>query len=278
MKEKIWLITGASKGLGLEITKAALANGDKVIAAVRKNADQLMEELRQVDKLVVVEFDVTNEAAVKAGVEKGIAHFGRIDVLVNNAGYGLLGASEEASGEEVRKQYDTNVFGMLNVIRAVLPYMRQQRSGHIINISSLFAYLASAPGFGIYGSTKFAVEGISEGLALEVKHLGINVTAAAPGLFSTNFAAPDSYQSTNHIIEAYHDSVGKVRGFIGQLNGNQPGDPVKLARVITRLAESENPPLHLPIGKDAIAAFRTKTISMQKEVDEWETISASTDH
>jgi NAD(P)-dependent dehydrogenase (short-subunit alcohol dehydrogenase family) len=278
MKQKIWFITGASKGFGLEIAKATLANGDKVIATVRKNADQLVEELRQGDNVMVVELDVTKEDQVTAGVQKGIARFGRIDVLVNNAGYGLLGASEEASGEEVRKQYDTNVFGMLNVIRAVLPYMRKQRSGHIINISSLFAYLASAPGFGIYGSTKFAVEGISEGLALEVKQLGINVTAVAPGLFSTSFAAPDSYQSSKKIMEAYKDTVGKVRAFIGKLNGNQPGDPSKLARVIIRLAESEDPPLHLPIGKDAVAAFRTKTASMQKEIDEWEAISASTDH
>jgi NAD(P)-dependent dehydrogenase (short-subunit alcohol dehydrogenase family) len=278
MKQKVWFITGASKGFGLEIAKAALANGDKIVATVRKNPQALAAGLKQEDKVLVVQLDVTKEHEVKAGVQKAIARFGRIDVLVNNAGYGLLAATEEASGEEVRKQYDTNVFGLLNVTRAVLPYMRSQKSGHIINTSSLFGYLASYPGFGIYGSTKFAVEGISEGLALEVKGLGIHVTSAAPGLFSTNFTSIDSYQTSDIILDAYQETVGSVRGLIGQLHGNQPGDPAKLAQVIIKLAESENPPLHLPIGKDAVAAFRTKTAQMEKEVDEWEAISGSTDH
>ena len=198
--------------------------------------------------------------------------------LVNNAGYGLLAATEEASDEEVKRQYDTNVFGLLNVTRAVLPHMRSQRSGHIINISSLFGYIASVPGFGIYGSTKFAVEGISEGLALEVKPLGIHVTSVAPGLFSTSFASTESYQTSKLIIEDYKETVGSVREGFGKLDGNQPGDPSKLAKVIIQLAESENPPVHLPIGKDAVAAFRTKTDIMQKEISVWENISISTDH
>src|SRR5690606_12099352 len=160
---------------------------------------------------IVVQVDVTKDHEVRIGVEKAIQKFGRIDVLVNNAGYGLVAATEEASDEEVKKQYDTNDFGLLNVIRTVLPHMRQQRSGHIINISSLFGYSASVPGFGIYGSTKFAVEGISEGLALEVKHLGIHVTSAAPGLFRTSFASTESYRSSKKIIESYQQTVGTVR-------------------------------------------------------------------
>ncbi|MDB5089594.1 MAG: NADP-dependent 3-hydroxy acid dehydrogenase YdfG, partial [Mucilaginibacter sp.] len=200
-KQKVWFITGASKGFGLEIAKAALAAGDKVVATVRSNADGLRSKLQQDNEVLVVSLDVTNEQQVKEGVQNAISRFGHIDVLVNNAGYGLLGATEEASDEEVRKQYDTNVFGLLNVTRAVLPHMRSQHSGHIINISSLFGYTASAPGFGLYGSTKFAVEGISEGLALEVKPLGIHVTAAAPGLFSTNFTSPDAYQPSKVILD-----------------------------------------------------------------------------
>jgi len=277
-KQKVWFITGASKGFGLEIAKAALAAGDKVVATVRSNADGLRSTLQQDNDTLVVSLDVTNEQQVKEGVQNAISRFGRIDVLVNNAGYGLLGATEEVSDEEVRKQYDTNVFGLLNVTRAVLPHMRSQHSGHIINISSLFGYTASAPGFGLYGSTKFAVEGISEGLALEVKPLGIHVTAAAPGLFSTNFTSPDAYQPSKVILDAYQETVGGVRDVVGQLHGNQPGDPAKLAGVIIQLAASENPPLHLPIGTDAVASFKTKTEQMGKEVAEWEAVSSSTDH
>jgi NAD(P)-dependent dehydrogenase (short-subunit alcohol dehydrogenase family) len=277
MKQKVWFISGASKGFGLEIAKAALTNGDRVVATVRKNHEELEASFNARDKMLLVQLDVTNEQEVKVGVEKAILGFGRIDVLVNNAGYGLLAATEEASDEEVKKQYDTNVFGLLNVTRAVLPYMRGQGWGHIINISSLFGYMASIPGLGIYGSTKFAVEGISEGLALEVKGLGIYVTAVAPGLFRTGFASTDSYRSSELIINSYMETVGSVRQHISKLNGNQPGDPSKLAAVIIQLAQSENPPVHLPIGKDAIAAFRTKTEIMQKEISAWEAIAGNTD-
>ena len=309
-KQKVWFITGASKGFGFEIAKAALAAGDKVVGTVRSNAEGLESALAgRKNALVgpkggdgtwpgaggetlpgaggeaspgadgetlVVTLDVTKEAEVKKGVEEAIARFGRIDVLVNNAGYGLLGAVEEVSDEEVKKQYATNVFGLLNVTRAVLPHMRSQHSGHIINISSLFGYLATLPGLGLYGSTKFAVEGISEGLALEVKPFGIHVTAAAPGLFRTSFTSAESYQSSRIVLDAYKDTVGTIRVAIDQLDGNQSGDPVKLAQLLVKLANEENPPLHLPIGKDAIDSFRTKTGQMTKEVDEWETESVGT--
>lgn len=277
-KEKVWFVTGASKGFGLEIAKAALAAGDKVVATVRNNPEQLRSTLQQDDKLLVVVLDVTKEGQVKEGVLNAIAKFGAIDVLVNNAGYGLLGATEEASDEEVRRQYDTNVFGLLNVTRAVLPHMRHKKTGHIINISSLFGYGASTPGLGIYGSTKFAVEGISEGLALEVGPLGIHVTAVAPGLFSTEFVSANSYQAARVVLDDYKETVGAIRQAIVHLDGRQPGDPAKLARVIVKLAETKNPPLHLPIGKDAVAAFRTKTEKIEKEVNEWEEVSSSTDH
>lgn len=275
---KVWFITGASKGFGLEIVKSALAAGNRVAATVRGNTPQLNDLLDAEGRLLIVKLDVTHEDEVKVGVAEAIAKFGQIDVLVNNAGYGLLGATEEATDQEVRKQYDTNVFGLLNVTRAVLPHMRSRKSGHIINISSLFGYGASVPGFGLYGSTKFAVEGISEGLALEVNALGIKVTAAAPGLFSTSFASSESYSPSATVLEAYQDTVGGVRNSIGHFDGKQPGDPAKLAAVILELAENENPPLHLPIGKDAVATFRTSREKTETEVAEWEAVSSSTDH
>lgn len=278
MKNKVWFVTGASKGFGFEIAKAVLAGGDSVVATVRKNAGDLAARLGGGDRALVVTLDVTNEKEVKAGVQAAIDRFARIDVLVNNAGYGLLAATEEASDEEVRKQYDTNVFGLLNVTRAVLPQMRKQASGHIINISSLFGYLNTLPGFGLYGSTKYAVEGITEGLATELKPLGIKVTAAAPGLFSTEFTSADSYQRSAVTLDAYKDTVGAMRAYIVGFHGTQPGDPAKLGAVLVRLANSDNPPLHLPIGRDSVKNFRDKTAQMTREVDEWETVSTSTDH
>ncbi len=278
MKSKVWFITGASKGFGFEIAKAALASGDTVVGTVRKNAEQVAARLGGGDRALIVTLDVTNEKQVQAGVEAAIDRFKRIDVLVNNAGYGLLAATEEASAEEVRKQYDTNVFGLLNVTRAVLPQLRKQAAGHIINISSLFGYLNNTPGFGIYGSTKYAVEGISEGLATELKPLGIHVTAVAPGYFTTDFASTESYQASALILDAYKETVGMVRAYMSQFNGNQPGDPAKLGAVILQLAATENPPLHLPIGSDSVARFREKNAQITREVEEWESISKSTDH
>jgi NAD(P)-dependent dehydrogenase (short-subunit alcohol dehydrogenase family) len=278
MKRKVWFITGASKGFGFEISKAALAGGDMVVATVRRSPEQLSAKLGNSDRALVVTLDVTNQNEVLEGIHAAVNRFNRIDVLVNNAGYGLLAATEEASDEEVRKQYDTNVFGMLNVTRAALPQLRKQASGHIINFSSLFGYLNNTPGFGLYGSTKYAVEGISEGLATELKPLGIHVTAVAPGLFTTNFASTESYQSSASVISDYNGTVGAVRSNMSRINGNQPGDPAKLAAVIAILAESENPPLHLPIGSDSVERLRKKIALVSREVEEWEPFSKSTDH
>lgn len=275
--QKVWFVTGASRGFGLEIVKAALAAGDQVVATVRKNPEQLSAALLNLQNLQVIILDVTQPKQVNEGVEQAIAKFGRIDVLVNNAGYGFLGAFEEATEEEIIKQFETNVFGLIRVTQAVLPYMRQQGSGHIINFSSAFGYQATVPGFGLYGSTKFAVEGISEGLALEVNPLGIHITSLAPGLFSTDFLSGDSYVTGAHVLDAYASTVGRTRANAGQLHGNQPGDPAKLAQVVIELANSQTPPVHLPVGKDSVAYFRSKVAKMEAEVNAWESISSSTD-
>ena len=276
-QNQVWFITGASKGFGLEITKAALKAGHKVVATVRSNPERLSSQLNNKNLLVVV-LDVTKEEQVKEGVNKAIDHFGRIDVLVNNAGFGLLGAIEEISDAEAKRQFDTNVFGLLNVTRTVLPFMRRERAGHIINISSVLGYATLFPGLGIYSATKFAVEGISEGLYLELEPFGISVTAVAPGLFRTDFTSSESYQNAEAELEAYKDTVGQRRKAVSDLHGNQPGDPAKLASVIVQVAADDQPPRHLPIGRDSVAAFRAKYDLTAKEVDEWEEISSSTDH
>lgn len=274
---KTWLITGASKGFGLQIAKAALEAGDQVIASVRNNPATLTTALNNHPSLLAVVMDVTKEQTVIAAVQQGIDRFGRIDVLVNNAGYGIVTAIEEASDAEVKKQYDTNVFGLLNVTRAVLPFMRQQRAGRIINISSLFGYDA-LPGWALYGSTKFAVEGISKGLAVELQPFGIQVTSLAPGLFRTDFLGTDSYSSGAQIIEDYAaTTVGDMRKAPDQLHGNQPGDPAKLADVVIELANETAPPLHLPVGKDSLEFYRNATVKTSKEIEQWATAFTPTE-
>jgi NAD(P)-dependent dehydrogenase (short-subunit alcohol dehydrogenase family) len=275
--QKVWFITGASRGFGLEIAKAALAAGDQVVATVRSNPAQLAAVLDNHPNLYVVPMDVTQEDQVQAAVQQSIARFDRIDVLVNNAGYGMITAIEEATDAEVRKQYDTNVFGLLNVTRAVLPYLRQQKSGHVINISSLFGYDV-VPGWGLYGSTKFAVEGLSKGLAVELAPLGIHVTTVAPGLFTTDFLSTDSYVAAKTIIDDYQATVGRMRSGADALHGNQPGDPKKFAQVMIQLANTEHPPLHLPVGKDAVDFYQNNAAKMAQEIEAWLPVSTSTDH
>lgn len=274
---KVWFITGASRGLGFEITKAVLETGDNVIATVRSKPEDLTTELEGVDNLFVTTLDVTSEAQVQQAVQAGIDKFGRIDVLVNNAGFGLLSAVEEASADEVKKNYEANVFGLLSVIRAVLPSMRAQRSGHIINLSSVGG-LTGITGWGLYGSTKFAVEGITEALAIELAPLGIYATTVEPGFFRTDFLDVSSLTRTGNIIEDYAPTVGEMRQFATQVNKKQPGDPKKLAQAFIKLANSPKPPVHLPLGSDTLKFFGEKMDKMNKEIDEWHDVIVGTDH
>jgi NAD(P)-dependent dehydrogenase (short-subunit alcohol dehydrogenase family) len=274
--QKVWLITGAARGLGFEIAKTVLAAGDKVVATVRSNAEKLAAELNN-ENLHVLTLDVVNEAQTKEAVAEALATFGKIDILLNNAGFGLLSGVEEGSDEQVRKMFDTNVFGSLNMIRSVAPHLRQQRSGHIINISSIGGLVASA-GWGLYNSTKFAVEGFTEALYKELKPLGVHVTVIEPGYFRTNFLDGSSLNQSENIIADYADTVGKTRLHAAEVNHKQPGDPHKLALALIKLVAAENPPMRLPMGQDTLAAYKSKTEAFQKEIQEWHDTIVSTDH
>ena len=266
-RQKTWLVTGTGKGFGYEIVKAVSASGDKVVATVRKAPEK--DIFGGDPNVLVVEMDVTVPKQVEAAVEKAVAHFGGLDVVVNNAGFGIVGAIEEISAEETLRQYDTNVFGVLNVIRAVLPQMRKQRSGHIINFSSLFAYDV-LPGWALYGSTKFAVEGLSKGLAVELAPFGIHVTALAPGLFRTQFLDAGSYLKPEKSIPDYDETpAGQMRMNSGKYHGTQPGDPAKLAKVVVALAAQEHPPVHLPVGSDALQSYRNNAARTFTEIEKW---------
>jgi NAD(P)-dependent dehydrogenase (short-subunit alcohol dehydrogenase family) len=277
MPQKVWLITGATKGFGFEITKAALNLGDRVIATVRSQPEALAAALQHHANLFAVQMDVTDEAQVQQAVRQGVRHFGRLDVVVNNAGYALVAALEEATDAEVRQQYATNVFGVLNVVRAVLPIMRQQRAGYLINISSIDAH-GAFPGWGVYGSTKFALEGISKGLAVELAPFGIHVTAVSPGLFRTDFLGSESRLVASQPLNAYDaTTVGAMRTDAHHLHGHEPGDPKKLARIVVDLARVEQPPAHLLLGKDAVAFYQTNVAARVQEMEQWLPISTSTD-
>jgi NAD(P)-dependent dehydrogenase (short-subunit alcohol dehydrogenase family) len=272
---RVWFITGASRGFGALIAEAALNAGDAVVATARDPAT-IIKQLGTHERLLATRLDVTSETEAHEAAGQAVKRFGRIDVLVNNAGYGLLGAIEEASAAETERLFGTNVFGLLSVTRAVLPHMRRQRSGHIINLSSVGGY-TGYPGWGVYGATKFAVEGISEALSAEVAPLGIKVTVVEPGFFRTDFLDETSLSRTALEIEDYRDSVGKTRAHAADVNHGQRGDPRKLAAAFMQLASANNPPLRLPLGSDCVARIETKNAFVAKELAEWRTLATSTD-
>jgi NAD(P)-dependent dehydrogenase (short-subunit alcohol dehydrogenase family) len=272
--KRVWLITGASRGLGAQIAGAAVADGNAVIAASR-DISPIRARFGDNPAVLPARLDVTDEVQARAAVELGLSHFGRIDVLVNNAGFGLLGAVEEASDRDVRRIYDTNVFGLLNVTRAVLPEMRAKRSGHVINVSSIGGFRASA-GFGVYCSTKFAVEALTEALHAELSPLGIRATVIEPGYFRTDFLDASSLLVAPHVIADYIATSGAARERAGWLNHQQPGDPAKLAAAVVRLVDSEKPPVRLPLGRDTLAAIEQKMAFVAAETDAWRGLSAST--
>ncbi|NPT61813.1 oxidoreductase [Paraburkholderia elongata] len=273
--KRVWFITGASRGLGALIAQAALADGNAVVATGRHVA-AIADRLGHSPALLPVALDVTNEAQAKAAVQAAMERFGRIDVLVNNAGFGLLGAIEESGDADVRRMYDTNVFGLLNVTRAVLPVMRAQRAGHVINMSSIGGY-RSVAGFGAYCSTKFAVEGLTEALHAELKPLGIHATVVEPGYFRTDFLDASSLAVAGNVIADYDETSGNVRRIAPGLNHKQPGNPEKLAAAMVELVDAQAPPLRLALGTDTLKAIAEKNAYVTQETETWKALSASTD-
>jgi NAD(P)-dependent dehydrogenase (short-subunit alcohol dehydrogenase family) len=272
---KTWFITGASRGFGALFVKEALDRGDNVVAAAR-NPQLLVEKFGARPNLLAIKLDVTNEDQAREAIRQAVDRFGRIDVLINNAGFGLLGAVEEISGAEVEAVYRTNVFGLLSVTRAALPQLRRQRSGHIISISAIAGY-QSWPGWAVYASTKFAIEGISEGLAMEVKPLGIKVTIVEPGFFRTDFLDGQSLTICPTVIEDYAETTGTMRQAAVSSNHKQPGDPARMAKALLRIVDDPNPPLRMPFGSDTVATIEAKNAFVAKELNNWRTLAISTD-
>ncbi len=274
ISSKIWLITGVSGGLGRALALEAAQKGDIVFGTLRK--PEQVEDFNQLvqGKTFGLELDVTDHHRIPLIITHILDQFGKIDVLVNNAGYGLFGAIEEVSMNEARKQMETNFFGALAMTQAVLPIMRRQKSGHIVQISSI-AGMRSSPGLGIYNASKFALEGFSEALSIEAKHLHIKVTLVEPGPFRTGWAGSSAIRSA-HIIDDYEKSSGELIKTINGYSGKQPGDPVKGAKAILKAVESENPPLRLPLGKMAYNGILDKLKSVENNLKLWEEVAINT--
>lgn len=272
---KIWFITGASTGFGRLLAEQVLAAGGSVVATARK-PDQIADLTGQYpDRALALALDVTNEVAIEAAVDAAIERFGRVDVLVNNAGYGLAGAIEEATEEEFMPVFETNVFGLIRVTRALLPHLRSQRSGHIVNLSSI-AGLIGSPGWGYYNASKFAVEGFSEALAAEMAPLGVHVTIVEPGPFRTDFLGRSGVEARQRIAD-YDSTAGKTRQYFHDQAGKQMGDPARAAAAIIMAVESETPPKHLVLGKIAYARMTARLDQWKQELLAWEDVALGAD-
>ena len=273
---RTWLITGASRGIGAQIVQEALNRGQRV-AATARDAAAVSKAFPDADPdlLLALPLDVTDPEQAEAAVSRTAERFGGVDVLVNNAGRGLLGAVEEVSDAEARTVFDTNVFGTLTMIRATLPVLRAQGAGHVINFSSVGGFAGSA-GWGVYNATKFAVEGLSEALALEVAPLGIRVTIVEPGYFRTNFLDSSSLRHSAAELDAYAETTGATRASADAGNHRQPGDPAKAARVIVDVPDYPDPPLRLQLGTDCVARVEGKLDSVRAELERWRAVAGST--
>jgi NAD(P)-dependent dehydrogenase (short-subunit alcohol dehydrogenase family) len=272
---RTWFITGSSTGFGRLLAEEVLKSGDNVVATARKVEQVADLEHKYPGHAVALPLDVTKQEQVVAAVAKTLERFGRVDVLVNNAGYGVAGAIEEVSEAELGPMYDTNVFGLLRVTRAFLPQMRKQRSGHILNLSSIGG-LTAGPGWGLYQSTKFAVEGLSEALAQEVAPLGIKLTIVEPGPFRTDFLGRSGVAAVKK-IEDYDATAGNARRYQSEQDGKQPGDPLKAVHAMMQVVDSENPPLRLLLGAGALNRVREKIEKWQKELAAWEPVTVGAD-
>jgi NAD(P)-dependent dehydrogenase (short-subunit alcohol dehydrogenase family) len=267
---RVWFITGTSSGFGRTLAEAVLARGERVVATARDVG--AVQDLA--GRALVAPLDVTDPASIRAAVDTALAAYGRIDVLVNNAGHGLVGALEELSDEQTRKVLETNVFGVLAVTRAVLPHFRERRSGHIVQISSVGGVVAT-PGHAIYATSKFALEGMSEALAAEVATLGIRVSIVEPGPFRTDFAGRSMVFSDP--IDDYRETAAKhIRARFTSQDGQQPNDPARAADAIFKLVDTEDSPLRLPLGPEAVGAIRKKLEKQLADLTAWEAVAVDT--
>ncbi|MFN7021386.1 MAG: SDR family NAD(P)-dependent oxidoreductase [Phycisphaerales bacterium] len=272
---RVWVVTGASGGLGGAIAGEVLARGDRLVALVRRPEAAAGLIGADPERVRTVEFEATQPMSVEAAGAEAIGAFGRVDVLVNNAGYALLGALEELDGGAVRGNFEACFFAPMNLMRAVLPGMRERGSGHIINISAAAAII-NYPGFGAYGAAKCALEGLSEAVAQEAGPLGVRVTIVQPGPFRTGFVSRSVVRAERTIAE-YEGTSGKFGALIRKLDGQQPGDPVKAAKAIVDLANAEKPPLRLALGKYAVNKVRKRLRETGAELEAWESVSSGAD-
>ena len=274
--DAVWFITGCSTGFGRELARTVLEGGGRAVVTAR-DAARVQELTRGFeDHALALALDVNDPAQVTDAIGKAGSKFGRVDVLVNNAGYGYLAAVEEGEEQEVRAMFETNVFGLIAMTKAVLPGMRARGTGHIVNISSIGG-LVAFPGSGYYNATKFAVEGLSEALDQEIKPLGLGVTIVEPGPFRTDWAGR-SLKQTAHPIDAYHETAGKRRAAISGYSGKQPGDPVRAAQAIVDVVRSPSPPLRLPLGAMAYETALKKLTGMHANFAAWESAARGADY
>lgn len=273
--DPVWLITGCSSGFGRELARLVLARGWRAVVTARNPSQVADLAAIAPDRALALQLDVTRADQVQQGVDAALQRFGRIDVLVNNAGYGYLAAIEEGEDAAVRAMFETNVFGLVAMTKAVLPGMRAQRSGLIVNVSSIGG-LTSFAATGYYHATKFAVEGLSESLALEAGPLGIDVMIVEPGPFRTNWAGPSIKESAVRIAD-YEATAGVRRAQTAARSGNQAGDPVRGAQAIIDAALADRPPLHLLLGRAAVDLARRKIDALRADIDAWEATSVGAD-
>ena len=274
---KVWFITGCSKGFGRVLTEQLMEFGDDQVVATARQPETLQDLVDKYGaRLLALKLDVTKQEDIQRSVDQALKTFGRIDVLVNNAGYGLGGALEECTMEDIRAIFETNVFGLMEVTKAVLPTMRQQKSGTILNLSSV-AGLTSQAGAGIYNATKFAVEGLSESLALDVAPFGIRVTLIEPGPFRTDFAGGSCQMSVAH--PAYQGTPAEsIRKYLADAHNNQPGDPVRAAQIMIQVVDMKDPPMRLPLGKIALERIALKSEAQAKEFAQYAALARSADY
>ena len=274
---KVWFVTGASQGLGLTLVKKLLESGYRVAATSRK-AQELKEAVGVIDaeRFLPLAVDLHNLDSIDESIQQTIAAFGRIDVVVNNAGYGMAGTVEEIAEQDIRNIFDVNVLATIDVVKSVLPFMRKQRSGYIINIGSVAGF-AGAPGWSVYSATKAAIAAFSEVLALDVKEFGIKVTVVEPSGFRTGFLTKNSLAYIESKIDGYQAVKDTQEQYLAA-NGKQPGDPERASEILLELAESEQSPLHLYLGQDAYNRASGKLAAMTAELEEWKSATISADY